>query len=99
MPLKSHTHTHTQTLSLSLSPPIIFLSDKKTQGFIHNKNSKQKVKLSPFSRGQPEGSLYNSNYTEVYERALLLSLDCPHFTLDTYLILLSVKQGGIKYHF
>ena len=22
-----------------------------------------------------------------------------HFTLDTYLILLSVKQGGIKYHF
>ena len=24
---------------------------------------------------------------------------CPHFTLDTYLILLSVKQGSIKYHF
>ena len=22
-----------------------------------------------------------------------------HFTLDLYLILLSVKQGGIKYHF
>ena len=22
-----------------------------------------------------------------------------HFTLDTYLILLSVKQGGFKYHF
>ena len=22
-----------------------------------------------------------------------------HFTLDTYLVLLSVKQGGIKYHF
>ena len=22
-----------------------------------------------------------------------------HFTLDTYLIFLSVKQGGIKYHF
>ena len=22
-----------------------------------------------------------------------------HFTLDAYLILLSVKQGGIKYHF
>ena len=22
-----------------------------------------------------------------------------HFTLDTYLILLRVKQGGIKYHF
>ena len=23
----------------------------------------------------------------------------PHFTLDTYPVLLSVKQGGIKYHF
>ena len=22
-----------------------------------------------------------------------------HFTLDSYLILLSVKQGGLKYHF
>ena len=22
-----------------------------------------------------------------------------HFTLDTYFMLLSVKQGGIKYHF
>ena len=22
-----------------------------------------------------------------------------HFTLDTYLVMLSVKQGGIKYHF
>ena len=22
-----------------------------------------------------------------------------HFTLDTYLIMLSIKQGGIKYHF
>ena len=22
-----------------------------------------------------------------------------HFTLETYLIMLSVKQGGIKYHF
>ena len=23
----------------------------------------------------------------------------PHFTLDLYLMILSVKQGGIKYHF
>ena len=42
---------------------------------------------------QPEGSLFNIYYTEVQGRALL------HFTLDTYLILLIVKQGGIKYHF
>ena len=26
-------------------------------------------------------------------------LGLHHFTLDTYLILLNVKQGGIKYHF
>ena len=27
------------------------------------------------------------------------SLGLLHFTLDMYLIMLSVKQGGIKYHF
>ena len=41
------------------------------------------------SRGRPEGSPFNSYYT----------MGLLHFTLDTYLILLSVKQGGIKYHF
>ena len=35
-----------------------------------------KVKLSPFSRGRPKGSLFNCYYTEVPGRALLLSLDC-----------------------
>ena len=25
--------------------------------------------------------------------------ELPHFTLDPYLIMLSVKQGGIKYYF
>ena len=34
------------------------------------------VKLSPFSRDRPEGSLFNSYYTEVYGRVLLLPLDC-----------------------
>ena len=34
----------------------------------------------------------------VGEGATLFS-ELFHFTLDTYLILLSVKQGGIKYHF
>ena len=38
-----------------------------------------KVKVSRVgdrSRGQPEGSIFNSYYTEVLGRALLLSLDC-----------------------
>ena len=40
-----------------------------------------KVKLSPFSRGRPEGSLFNSYYTEMLGRALLLSLDCSTLPL------------------
>ena len=33
------------------------------------------------SRGRPEGSLFNSYYTEVEERALFLSLDCSTLSL------------------
>ena len=54
-------------------------------------------KVGDYSRGQPEGSLFNSYYTEVLRRTLLFS-GLLHFTLDTYLIMLSVKQGVIKYH-
>ena len=50
------------------------------------------------SRGRSEGSLFNSYYTAAW-RALIPFPGLLHFTLDTYLILLSVKQGGIKYHF
>ena len=53
------------------------------------------VELATFSRGGPEGSFFNNYYTKVYGRALFLSLDCSHFTLDPYLILLTVKQGSI----
>ena len=50
------------------------------------------------SWGQPEGSLFNSYYQGEEES------DTPfprllHFTLDLNLIMLSVKQVGIKYHF
>ena len=48
-------------------------------------------KVGDRSRGLPEGSLFNSYYTSF--PGLL------HFTLDTYLIMLNVKQRGIKYHF
>ena len=56
-----------------------------------------KSKVGERRRGWPEGSLFNSYYTEILGRVPLPGL--LHFTLDTYLILLSVKQGGIKYHF
>ena len=55
-------------------------------------------KLADSSRGLPKGPLFKSYYTKVLERALLLSLYCST-SLDPYLIMLSVKQGGIKYHF
>ena len=54
--------------------------------------------MSPFSRGLTEESLSIATTQGVGEGATpfpgLLNL-----TLDTYLIMLSVKQGGIKYHF
>ena len=45
--------------------------------FAHNSKSK----VDDRSRGQPEGSLFNSYYTEVWGRALLLSLDCSTLPL------------------
>ena len=56
-------------------------------------------KVGDLSRGWAEGSLFNSYYTEVLGRGATPSPGLLHFTLDTYLILLSVKHGGIKYHF
>ena len=55
-------------------------------------------KVGDLSWGWPEGSLFNSYHTEMWRRVILLSLDCST-SLDPYLIMLSVKQGGIKYHF
>ena len=50
------------------------------------------------SRGQPEGSLFNGYYTEAWGRATPF-LGLLHFILDTYLIILSIKQRDIKYRF
>ena len=54
-------------------------------------------KVSNLSSGWPEGSFFNSYYS-VGEGATPFP-GLLHFTLDPYLIMLSVKQGGIKYHF
>ena len=60
----------------------------------------QKVSLmTAVTRRRPEGSLFNSYNTEVLGRALLFCSELLHFTLDPYLITLSVKQGDIKYYF
>ena len=44
-----------------------------------------------------KGSLFNSYYTEVWEGCSSFTEIAPHPW--SYLIMLSVKQGGIKYHF
>ena len=36
----------------------------------------RKSKVVSLNRGRPEGSVFNTYYTEVYERALLLSMGC-----------------------
>ena len=51
------------------------------------------------SRGWCEDSLFNSYYTKVMGRAPLFFLGLLHFTFDLYLIMLSTKQGDIKYNF
>ena len=38
-------------------------------------------KVTDRSRGRPEGSLFNSYYTEVERRVLLLSQDCSTLSL------------------
>ena len=57
-----------------------FLETKPySRNFCTNKVSRvvvSKSKVGDLSRGRPEGSLFYSYYTEVYGRALLLSLDC-----------------------
>ena len=40
-----------------------------------------KSKVGDHSRGRPEGSIFNSYYTKVLERALPLSLDCSTLLL------------------
>ena len=52
-------------------------------------------KVGDHSQGWPEGSLFNSCYTEVEGKCATPFSRLFHFTLDPYLIRLSVRQGGI----
>ena len=53
---------------------IFLLCFKKTANYDIQYKNKSKVVF--VSRGQPESSLFNSYYTEVSGRVLILSLDC-----------------------
>ena len=52
--------------------------------------------LAYWSRGRNKGSFFNCYYTDLQESPTLFFVS---LTLDIYLIMLSVKQGSIRYHF
>ena len=58
-----------------------------------------KIKVGDHSREWSEGSLFNSYYIKCVGEDTTPLLVLFQFTLDTYLIMQSVKQEGIKYHF
>ena len=49
----------------SLSPLLFVIANNTGKYSKDVTDTQVKVKLSPFSRGQPEGSLFNSYYTQV----------------------------------
>ena len=61
----------------------------------HTKVSKD----GDYSRGRPEGSLFQLLQHRIVGENATPFPGLLHFILDTHLIMLSVKQGGIKYHF
>ena len=63
----------------------MFLLDKSCSSVI----TKILKKVGDRSRGRPEGSIFNATPF----------LGLLHYNLDTHLILLRVKQGGIQHHF
>ena len=59
---------------------------------------KSSKKLVTEVDGNPKDSLLIAT-TPTFSGGATLFPGLLHFTLDKYLIMLSVKQGGIKYHF
>ena len=55
--------------------------------------------MSDRSQGRPEGSLFDSLLHHGVGEGETPFQGLLHFTLDSYVIMLSVKLGGIKYHF
>ena len=64
-----------------------------------SENQRDNFKVGDHSRGWPEGSRFDSLLHQCVGEGANPFPGLLHFTLDQYLIMLSVKQGGIKYHF
>ena len=95
MPKASLKKNKSATIYLALSA-----SYKRMHTFLKsmlNHLYKKKSKVGDLIWGWFKMSLFNS-YRYVWEAATPFP-GLIHFTLDPYLIMLSVKQGDIKYHF
>ena len=62
------------------------------------KISKKKVKLATIVEGNPKAP-FSISTTPMCRGGRYSFPGLLYFTLDPYLIMLSAKQGGIKYHF
>ena len=58
----------------------------------------EEVRLATIAEVDPKAPFLDSYYTKVLG-GVTPFLGLLHFTLNASLIMLSVKQGGIKYHF
>ena len=77
---------------------MMFYATSTFVGYLMKNSVNIKVrKVGDLSQGWPKCSLFNS-YNKMQGGATPF-LGLTHFTLDPYFIMLSVKQGGIKYHF
>ena len=88
---KSHKVHYTDCICIYLNICTLYLQNI----YIYKKVSK----VGDHSRGWPEGSLFDSLLHQGVGEGATPFPGLLHFTLDPYLIMLSVKQGGIKYHF
>ena len=77
--------------------PSSFLLEKKKIKCLKTKFLKKKSSLSTYK--SKVGSLFDSLLHQGVGEGATPFPGLLHFTLDLYLIMLSVKQGGIKYHF
>ena len=75
------------------------MNKQLTSNSFKNKLVSSKVKLATVVEGDPKAPFSIATTARCREGS---ATPCPglfHFTIDPYLIMLNVKEGGIKYHF
>ena len=91
--MHQHTHTHTHTHTHKMCISLFFLANSRL--FVVWHISK---KMATIVEGNPKAPFSIATTPRCRGRRYSFP-ELPYFTLDPYLIMLSVKQGGMKYHF